>query len=543
VAFGLVGVSGLGVNTAALWFFYRLLGWNHLIGVALATQVSTAWNFVLVDNLVYRGGPHGTRLRRASSFFAMNNLLLIARLPVLEVLVVAGMGVVAANAVTLVALFLVRFVVSDRAIFGTATADRGRDPVRILVDLTRGGPGSQHAVPAQARHKRSQYLSYRYDIAGVLTVGSQVMLPELEFFRAQWVSSSDIDLAVRVADVGVRKPHKRAAMTECTDPAAITYEEHLGRLGANFRICLTDPVLVEIGPLLAQSCHVAYANVIEPLLRFVMASRGHMLLHSACVEIDGIGVMLSARTDTGKTGTVLRLLRERNGRFLSDDMTIIEPHGTACCFPKPLTISAHTLRAVRSDDLTPRERWRLQVQSRLHSKSGRSIGLALSRLNVPIMGLNAITQALIPPPKYNVDRLVPCRMASATRVREVFIIEHGHPRLAELDRESALSQLTTNTDDAYGFPPFRYLAPAISIGGRDYPQLRQTEREIMASFLRHVRVRVLASDHFSWADDIPRILSRDALLRAGSPDARARADPCAEVWPRWDTEPAYGRAR
>ena len=125
----------------------------------------------------------------------------------------------------------------------------------------------------------------------------------------------------------------------------------------------------------------------------------------------------------------------------------------------------------------------------------------------------------------------------------MFIIEHGRPRLTELDRESALSQLTTNTDDAYGFPPFRYLAPAISIGGLDYPQLRQTEQEIMASFLRHVRIRVLASDHFSWADDIPRILSQDALPRPGSPEARAPADPCAEAWPRWDTEPAYGRAR
>ena len=76
-------------------------------------------------------------------------------------------------------------------------------------------------------------------------------------------------------------------MTECTEPAAITYEEHLGPLGANFRIRLTDPISVEIGPLLARSSHVAYANVIEPLLRFVMASRGRMLLHSACVELDG----------------------------------------------------------------------------------------------------------------------------------------------------------------------------------------------------------------------------------------------------------------
>ena len=66
----------------------------------------------------------------------------------------------------------------------------------------------------------------------------------------------------------------------------------------------------DIGPLLARSPHVVYTNILEALLRFVMVSRGRMLLHSACVELDGHGLMLSALTDTGKTGTVLRLLRE-----------------------------------------------------------------------------------------------------------------------------------------------------------------------------------------------------------------------------------------
>jgi len=122
---------------------------------------------------------------------------------------------------------------------------------------------------------------------------------------------------------------------------------------------------------------VVYTNILEPLLRFVMVSRGRMLLHSACVELNGVGVMLSALTDTGKTGTVLRLLREHGGRFLSDDMTVIDGNGNAFCFPKPLTISAHTLRAVNADDLTKSEWRRLQIQSRLHSKEGRGIGTRL----------------------------------------------------------------------------------------------------------------------------------------------------------------------
>jgi hypothetical protein len=253
-----------------------------------------------------------------------------------------------------------------------------------------------------------------------------------------------------------------------------------------------------------------------------------MLLHSATVELDGIGVMLSALTDTGKTATVLRLLRDHGGLFLSDDMTVIDADGTAVCFPKPLTISAHTLRAVQADDLTPAEWRRLQFQSRLHSKGGRSLALTLSRFNVPIMGINAITQTLVPPPKYTVDRLVPCRLGSATDVRELFIIERGAPHVTDLDRAETLERMIVNTDDAYGFPPFRYFAPAITIAGQGYQQLRQREREILTGFLSHVRTRVIGSDNFGWADEIPRLLDRP-LAAAGT----ARSTPAHEAFPRW----------
>jgi hypothetical protein len=169
--------------------------------------------------------------------------------------------------------------------------------------------------------------------------------------------------------------------------------------------------------------------------------------------------------------------------------------------------------------------------------------MALARFNLPIMGINALTQMLIPPPKYTVDRLLPCEMTSSTRVRELFIIERGASRLADLDRASALNQLLANTDDAYGFPPFRYLAPAIRIGGQDYHQLRQSEREILAGFLANVRLRTLASDTFSWADEIPRLLEQEDGLMAGAPVNGSPQDQSkADAWPRWDGGLAYGGA-
>jgi len=524
-AFGAVGLSGVAVNTAALWLFFEVLGVHHLVGAALATQFSTAWNFVLTDTAVYRKGQRkGTWRERAGRFFAMNNLLLLARLPLLQWLVLAGMGVLTANALSLVLLFLLRFLVSDRMIYrGGERKVQRRDPVRMLVD-----PEAAAETAAPSR-KRSVYLPYRYDVAGTVTIGSQIRLPELEFFRAQWIPDADVDIAVRVGDVGRRRPRRRAALTEDhSDSAALRYEEHLGRFGANFCVRLGPPITVEVGPLLARSPHVVYTNVVEALLRFVLISRGRMLLHSACVELDGHGLMLSALTDTGKTATVLRLLREHGGRFLSDDMTVVDATGRAVCFPKPLTISAHTLRAVQAEDLTKREWRRLNLQSRLHSKGGRSIALMLSRFNLPIMGINAITQILVPPPKYSVDRLVPCRLGSSVEVKDLFVIERGTPKLYDLDGAEALERMLVNTEDAYGFPPYRYLAPALRIGGLDHAELRAREREILAGFLSGVRTRVLASDCFGWADEIPRLLADE------QPSVRETA---VEAWPRWGLRP------
>jgi hypothetical protein len=243
--------------------------------------------------------------------------------------------------------------------------------------------------------------------------------------------------------------------------------------------------------------------------------------------------MLSALTDTGKTATILRLLRDHGGRFLSDDMTVVDAQGNAVCFPKPLTISAHTLRAVNATDLTGKEWRRLQLQSRLHSKGGRSLALTLAKFNLPIMGINAITQMVVPPPKYSVDRLVPCRLGSSTTVEELFIIERGKPRIAELSFDDTVERMIANTDDAYGFPPFRYLAPAVTVGGLGYTELRAKEREILKGFLTNVRTRTVASDCFGWADEIPKMIrAADPSADADLP-APARRERAEETFPNW----------
>ena len=308
------------------------------------------------------------------------------------------------------------------------------------------------------------------------------------------------------------------------EPVRLRYEEHLGRLGANFRVDLGDTITVTVGPLLARSPHVVYTNVVEALLRFVMVDRGHMLLHSATISLDGVGVMLSALTDTGKTATVLRLLREHGGHFLSDDMTIVGPDGTAVCFPKPLTISAHTLRAVHADDLT-----RAGVAPAAVPEPAALQGRPVDRADAePLQPADHGDQRDHPDPGAAAEvQRRPARAHASSPARpgsrscsSSSAARPGWPTSTTTTRSAGCS---TNTDDAYGFPPFKYFASAVTIGGRGYRELREREEEILRSFLSHVRARVLASDTFGWADEIPRLLRADAAARATRVGGTSRA--------------------
>jgi dolichol-phosphate mannosyltransferase len=336
---------------------------------------------------------------------------------------------------------------------------------------------------------------HAYDVDGMVRIASAVRLPELEFFRC--ASVGDPDIVIRTRPVGGWAPRTRVTIT--SREGRIEYREHLGPLFANFALDMAEPIVVTAGPLLALSPHVLYTNVVEPLLRFVLTTKGRMLLHAACISIGGQTIMLSAKTDTGKTSTILTMLRQDEGVFFSDDMVIIDADGVASRYPKPLTISAHTLRAVPQHRLKARQRMTLSWQSRLHSREGRSVGKKLGAANLPIMSMNAVVQALVPPPKYRVTDLVPCTVGDRVRMESLYVIERGLPAVVEpVPHHTAITELLENTEDAYGFPPYSSLAPYLTIGGRRHEELRAREREILASAMSRVEVQRIRVPDYSW---------------------------------------------
>ncbi len=119
--FGVVGASGMAVNTALLALASGVLGLHYLAGVVLATQGSTLWNFAFTDVWVFaeRRDPAAS-WQRLRSFWLVNNGALVLRAPLVGLLTDGlGMHYLLSNLATLVVMFAIRYVASEAWIWRT----------------------------------------------------------------------------------------------------------------------------------------------------------------------------------------------------------------------------------------------------------------------------------------------------------------------------------------------------------------------------------------------------------------------------------------
>ncbi len=371
---------------------------------------------------------------------------------------------------------------------------------------------SGDAKPVTAK---SDNFAYSYNIHNILRVASMCKLPELEYFRVPMLLEEP-DIRLRIERR--HKERRRAAKDRAGDPQNrrapsarrvegenIHYGEVLGRYGFEISIDYKDRIEVAVSPILKLSLHVLYTNVMEPILRWALVRKGYALVHAACIAVDGRAVLITARTDTGKTSTILRAVDNYNYSFLSDDMTIVSRDGDVMSYPKPLTISNHTLSAVNGNaSLTWLERIALQIQSRLHSKSGRSVGMKLSHGSLPAATMNAIVQMLIPPPKYMVHRLIPkATYINHAKLSRAVIIERGPEFQETLRHEQAVETFVNNAEDAYGFPPYPILADSLSRW--DNVDLHPYEQAIVSKALEKIPTVRLRDPQFNWWQKLPVI--------------------------------------
>jgi hypothetical protein len=173
-------------------------------------------------------------------------------------------------------------------------------------------------------------------------------------------------------------------------------------------------------------------------------------------------------------------------------------------YPKPLTISRHTLHAVNSPLLSRRQRLGLIVQSRIHSRAGRKFAFRIAGMKIPAATINAMVQRVIPPPKYQIDKLVPtAQLVPEAQLTRLVVIERGHDREELLEPHEAMQILMENCEDAFGFPPYSYIEEFLQ--GINGGNLRHTERAVVESALATVSATVLGSSTMDWWRRLPAL--------------------------------------
>jgi hypothetical protein len=159
--------------------------------------------------------------------------------------------------------------------------------------------------------------------------------------------------------------------------------------------------------------------------------------------------------------------------------------------------------------LSRRQRWGLVVQSRIHSRTGRRLALRIAGMKIPAATINALVQRVIPPPKYQIDRLVPsARLVPEAQLTTLVVIERDHDREESLSPDEAVQVLMANCEDAFGFPPYSYIEEFLQgLSGGD---LRLAERAVVESALASVSASVVGSSTMDWWRRLPALGSVNA---------------------------------
>ncbi len=203
----------------------------YLLAAVLSTQVSTTWNFAGMELFVFSGRKGGSFWGRYLRFCLLNNTVMLARLPFLALLVsIVHCPKTLANVLTLIAVFVVRFGISDRFIYEGGDKEMAQGtrssslvgPVKITVDdaaIRRSGTRTKAITPFR----------FNYDLHGIVSIGSDVVLPELAYFRVEPQGRGRPAARRRRSGSGRWVgPGRGPACSVRSDGRSIRWEEHFG---------------------------------------------------------------------------------------------------------------------------------------------------------------------------------------------------------------------------------------------------------------------------------------------------------------------------
>jgi len=421
VRFIILIALAVALNLALLGGLVAGAGWS-VLRAALLGGATTVGAVVLGEMWVFSDRPRGPARRRLAAVLLLGTLFLFAvYLPVIWLLAARlGVSYLLAGLGAMLFAGFVYYAFSEQWIW------------------TRG---------LMMRPRANMF----YDIHGLVGIASQVPLGDLVYFQTP-VAPTRIDLHVRIDRHG----------TPSRVPGAICYDEHLGRFGFGLTVLPGDFSEIVVSPLLESSPAFVYTNVVEPVLRWLLTTRGYALARAGGAS-DAPGRALLFSWQPGLGYGLARLCAERGLAFLGDDRVIIGRDGSVRSFPKPVTARPEMLPI---SNRHPRAVLALRFQRWLYSRPVRRLGLFLSNRRLPAATVNTYLERLISQPKYPLDALEPEVAYGETATPAILLIARQGESTAEID---AVERLMDEDQTAYGFQPYPLLAGELAHwNGRDW---------------------------------------------------------------------------
>ncbi len=170
-------------------------------------------------------------------------------------------------------------------------------------------------------------------------------------------------------------------------------------------------------------------HLLKEILILKLIEKDHLFLHSACVELNGRGTLLTAFPGTGKTATSLGLVRECAAGFLSDEYTICNANGELLAFPSLSAIHPPLIES-------------LDISLRLRDYVGFAYNTFMA-IFFPTRFHSAIWT-----PAYMLIK--PDAIRSRTRLEVLVFLEKGPRGIIQVSKEEAIRKVTRIT--RYEFP-------------------------------------------------------------------------------------------
>jgi glycosyltransferase involved in cell wall biosynthesis len=452
-------IIGFFGNSLLLWVLVERIGISYLLSGFLAAEALAIWIVILFDHWVFRE-RNLKRTARPSwkSFLLAQFILFFVYLPVMIGLIAwLEVDYLLANVLSLVIMGLLLYGFSEQWVW------------------TRGGMVWQPQ-------------SYFYNVHHILAIESQVVLADLQHFAID-NPGKDIDIQIRLDRQG----------TPSHLPGGISYDERLGRFGFGMTVLPGEFLQIVVSPLLERSPSFLFTNIVEPVMRWSLVSKGYAMVKAASVTSGESAVLIHVERDLGQVMSIL--CRQYGYQFMADDLTIVDRGGTVYSYPKPVTVNQHMMReSKRSPGF--RDRVFLWGQRLLYTRFARRAGLWLSDRNLPAATLNTYLQWLVPQPKDMLGEVYSGISYGEPAICSQIIGALEHKKVRDDDQVEAMINGLQQGEESAGFQPHPLLAKRLRYGhGVD---LMLEERMIIKNLVETSLLRRFESEHGDWWEGLAK---------------------------------------